>query len=190
MERCLEQHRGEYCVSSDPNRLDLTTVHDYLSKSYWSPGIPIEVIKRAMEGSICFCLFHRDSQIGFARVITDRATFAYLCDVYVLDDYQRQGLGHWLMEVVTSHPDLQGLRRFVLVTRDAHRLYERFGFLPLARPEGYMELHRPNVYSNNSSIAVAEQRDAPKSPVGRKFESMFFGGDCVIAVVTQLKSSA
>jgi GNAT superfamily N-acetyltransferase len=148
MESCLEQHRGEYCVSADPDRLDLSVVHEYLSKSYWSAGIPIEVVKRAMEGSICFGLFHRDSQIGFARVITDGATFAYLCDVYVLDDYQRQGLGHWLMEVVTGHPHLQGLRRFVLVTRDAHRLYERFGFLPLARPEGYMELHRPNVYSN------------------------------------------
>jgi GNAT superfamily N-acetyltransferase len=147
MDGCLEQHRGEFCISSDPDRLDLASIHDYLSKSYWSPEISTEVIKRAIEGSICFGLFHGPSQIGFARVITDRATFAYLCDVYVLDAYQRQGLGTWLMEVVISHPDLRGLRRFVLVTRDAHRLYERFGFLPLARPEGYMELHRPNIYS-------------------------------------------
>jgi GNAT superfamily N-acetyltransferase len=174
MERFPEQRHGEYCVSSDPDRLDLAAVHDYLSKSYWSPGIPIDVLQRAMAGSICFGLFHGDSQVGFARVVTDRATFAYLCDVYVLDAYQRQGLGHWLMEVVTSHPDLQGLRRFVLVTRDAHRLYERFGFQPLARPGGYMELHRPNVYSNHSNLAAAEPSEADKGvdqPSSNRVES-------------------
>ena len=167
----VERHRDEYCVSSDPGRLDLAAVHDYLSKSYWSPGIPIEILQGAIAGSICFGLFKSDSQIGFARVVTDRATFAYLCDVYVLDAYQRQGLGRWLMEVVTSHPDLQGLRRFVLVTRDAHRLYEKFGFQPLARPDGYMELHRPNAYLNYSNTAEAKQIDAPKSTVGREIES-------------------
>ena len=171
MEGYVERHRGEYCVSSDSGRLDLAAVHDYLSKSYWSPGIPMEVLQRAIAGSICFGLFKGDSQIGFARVVTDRATFAYLCDVYVLDAYQRQGLGRWLMEVVTSHPDLQGLRRFVLVTRDAHRLYEKFGFQPLARPDGYMELHRPNAYLNCSNLADANQSDAPKSTVGREVET-------------------
>ena len=171
MEEYVERHRGEYCVSSHSGRLDLAAVHDYLTKSYWSPGIPIEVLQRAIVGSICFGLFKSDSQIGFARVVTDRATFAYLCDVYVLDAYQRQGLGRWLMEVVISHPDLQGLRRFVLVTRDAHRLYEKFGFQPLARPDGYMELHRPNAYLNYSNIAAAEQIDAPKLTVGREVES-------------------
>ncbi|MBL8868920.1 MAG: GNAT family N-acetyltransferase, partial [Planctomycetaceae bacterium] len=111
--------------------------------------IPIDVVQRAISGSLCFGLFHHSNQIGFARVISDRATFAYLCDVYVLDDYQKQGLGEWLMEVIVAHPDLQGLRRFVLVTRDAHGLYQRFGFRPLARPEGYMEIHRPNAYATS-----------------------------------------
>ena len=171
MERYLEQHRGDYCVSTDPDRLDLSAVHDYLSKSYWSLGIPKEVVQRAMAGSICFGLFHKDLQVGFARVITDRATFAYLCDVYVLDTYQRQGLGQWLMEFVTNHPDLQGLRRFVLVTRDAHRLYDRFGFLPLARPEGYMELHQPNVYSIDSVTANAGTNSTPSFRVGHESES-------------------
>lgn len=156
MEGYVEQHRGEYCVSSNPDRLDLAAIHGYLSKSYWSPGIPREVLRRAIDGSICFGLFKQNSQVGFARVVTDRATFAYLCDVYVLDAHQRQGLGHWLIQVVIDHPDLQGLRRFVLVTRDAHRLYKKFGFLPLARPDGYMELYRPDVYSNYSSLADAE----------------------------------
>ncbi|MFN7629184.1 MAG: GNAT family N-acetyltransferase [Pirellula sp.] len=108
----------------------------------------MDVLTRAIDGSICFGLFFRDAQVGFARVITDRATFAYLCDVYVLPEYRGRGLARWLMEVVVAHPDLQGLRRFVLVTRDAHGLYEKFGFKPLARPEGYMELHRPNIYSD------------------------------------------
>lgn len=146
MENPTVHSRGNFCVSTDPDRLDIPAIHAYLSNSYWSPGIPIDVVQRAISGSLCFGLFHHSNQIGFARVISDRATFAYLCDVYVLDDYQKQGLGEWLMEVVVAHPDLQGLRRFVLVTRDAHGLYQRFGFRPLARPEGYMEIHRPNAY--------------------------------------------
>lgn len=146
MESGINQFRGEFCVSSDPKRLEMMTIHDFLTRSYWSPGTPVDVVKRAIQGSLCFGLFHMSAQIGFARVITDRATFAYLCDVYVLEDYRGQGLGRWLLEVVVAHPDLQGLRRIVLVTRDAHGLYEQFGFRPLARPEGFMELHRPNVY--------------------------------------------
>jgi GNAT superfamily N-acetyltransferase len=141
-----EHVRGDYTVSPDPARLDLAAIHRYLASSYWSPGLPLDILRRAVEGSLCFGLYHRDDQVGFARVITDRATFAYLCDVYVLEPHRGRGLGRWLMETVVAHPDLQGLRRFVLVTRDAHRLYERFGFMPLAKPEGYMEIHRPDVY--------------------------------------------
>lgn len=143
----LEQHRGEYVVSSDSLRLQIYNIHSFLSQSYWSPGIPLDVVKRAIEGSLCFGLYHHGAQIGFARVITDQATFAYLCDVYVLEAYRGQGLGRWLMECVASHPGLQYLRRFVLVTRDAHGLYERLGFRPLARPEGFMEIHRSNAYA-------------------------------------------
>jgi len=111
----------------------------------------MEVLRGAVSGSLCFGLYHNGSQIGFARVITDNATFAYLCDVFVLEGYRGQGLGHWLIETLATHPNLQGLRRIVLVTRDAHGLYEKFGFRPLARPDGYMELHRPDIYANNPS---------------------------------------
>ncbi|MFO0455786.1 MAG: GNAT family N-acetyltransferase [Planctomycetota bacterium] len=123
-------------------------MHGFLSNSYWSQGLPLDVLKRAIAGSLCFGLYQGNAQVGFARVITDKATFAYLCDVFVLDSHRGKGLGRWIMEAVSSHPELQGLRRFVLVTRDAHGLYEKFGFRPLARPAGYMELHRPDVYSS------------------------------------------
>jgi GNAT superfamily N-acetyltransferase len=148
MELVTELIRGEYSVSTDPQRLELAVVHRFLSNSYWSQGLPLDVLKRAIAGSLCFGLYQGNTQVGFARVITDKATFAYLCDVFVLDSHRGKGLGRWLMEAVSSHPELQGLRRFVLVTRDAHGLYEKFGFRPLARPAGYMELHRPDVYSS------------------------------------------
>jgi GNAT superfamily N-acetyltransferase len=156
VEAAPEQVRGDYAVSTDPDRLDLVAIHRYLATSYWSPGLPREVLARAVAGSLCFGLYHRAEQVGFARVVTDRATFAYLCDVYVLNAHRGRGLGRWLMEVVAAHPDLQGLRRFVLVTRDAHGLYARFGFRPLARPEGYMELHRPDVYGTPPDSMLAE----------------------------------
>lgn len=121
-------------------------MHAYLSRAYWSEGIPRHVIAKSVEGSICFGLFDRTRQIGLARVITDTATFAYLCDVYVLEEYRGQGLSKWLMEAVCSHPDLQNLRRFVLVTRDAHGLYEKFGFTRPSDPGRYMEIVRPEIY--------------------------------------------
>jgi GNAT superfamily N-acetyltransferase len=145
-ERVIEEHRDGYTVSTDPTRLDLHAVHAFLTTCYWCPGIPLDVVVRAARGSLCFGLYHADAQVGFARVITDRATFAYLCDVYVLEGHRGRGLGEWLMRVVVGHPALQRLRRFTLVTRDAHGLYERFGFRPPARPEGHMEIHRPDVY--------------------------------------------
>lgn len=143
----FDQMRDEYSISSDPGKLDLSVVHGFLSTSYWSRGLPLDVLRREIAGSLCFGLYHGDAQVGFARVITDKATFAYLCDVFVLEAYRGKGLGRWLMEAIVSHPDLQGLRRFVLVTRDAHGLYEQFGFRPLARPEGYMEWHRADIYT-------------------------------------------
>jgi GNAT superfamily N-acetyltransferase len=106
------------------------------------------VVAKSVEGSLCFGLFDGSRQIGFARVITDRSTFAYLCDVYVLEDYRGQGLGKKLMKAVCAHPDLQGVRRFVLVTRDAHGLYDQFGFTPLKDPSRYMEIARPGIYKN------------------------------------------
>jgi GNAT superfamily N-acetyltransferase len=126
--------------------LDLAVIHGFLSNSYWSQGLPLAVMQRAIAGSICFGLYHQDSHVGFARVVTDKATFAYLCDVFVLESHRGRKLGVWMMDAITNHPDLQGLRRFVLVTRDAHHLYEKFGFRSLARPESYMECYRPDIY--------------------------------------------
>ncbi len=143
----FEQMRDEYSISCDPGKLDLSVVHGFLSTSYWSRGLPLDVLRRAIAGSLCFGLYHGNAQVGFARVITDKATFAYLCDVFVLEAYRGKKLSRWLMEAIVIHPDLQGLRRFVLVTRDAHGLYEQFGFRPLARPEGYMEWHRADIYT-------------------------------------------
>jgi len=142
-----EHHRDGFTVSSDPARLDLDLVHRYLSEeSYWAAGIPRAVLDRAVAGSLCFGVYEGDRQVGFARVVTDRATFAYLCDVFVLPAYRGRGLATWLVGCVVAHPDLQGLRRFVLVTRDAHGLYERFGFVTPPDPGGYMHVHRPDAY--------------------------------------------
>ncbi|QSQ23335.1 GNAT family N-acetyltransferase [Pyxidicoccus parkwayensis] len=145
--------RGDdgFVVSDDPARIDLDVVYGYLSRSYWSEGIPRATVERAVCNSMVFGLYASDRQVGFARVITDRASFAWLCDVFVLEDFQGRGLGKWLMEAVSSHPDLQGLRRFMLATRDAHGLYERYGFRPMKSPERFMERHDPDVYRRSKS---------------------------------------
>ena len=135
-----------FTITTDPARVDLDAVHAYLERSYWAEGIPKETVAKAIAGSLCFSLFDGPDQIGFARVVTDRATFAYLCDVYVLESHQGQGLGRRLMEEVMAHPDLAGLRRLMLVTRDAHALYAPFGFVAPAHPERYMEIARPEIY--------------------------------------------
>jgi len=144
----VEERFQQYRISTDPRSLDVDAIHAFLTRSYWAFGIPRATVAASIASSLCFGLFDGEAQIGFARVISDRATFAYLCDVYVLEDYRGRGLGKWLAEVVTSHPDLSGLRRFVLATRDAHGLYEKFGFTPLNKPEIFMEVFRPDVYEN------------------------------------------
>lgn len=139
----MEWHRGGYLISTDTELLDLDVIHRFLSEdSYWAPGVAREVVERSIENSICFGLYDASTQVGFARVITDRAAFAYLADVFVLPDHRRRALGKWLIETVLSYPDLQGLRRFFLGTADAHSLYERYGFRPID-PSRMMELHRP-----------------------------------------------
>ena len=150
-----EWRREEYIVSTEPSRIDLDVVHGFLSTCYWAEGIPREVVARSIEHALCFGLYHGDRQIGFARVITDRATFAYLGDVFVLDAYRGRGLAAWLMEVVHAHPELQGLRRWVLLTRDAHALYRKTGYAALAKPERYMERWTPNVYATKNPGADA-----------------------------------
>jgi GNAT superfamily N-acetyltransferase len=142
-----EYRRGEYVISTDHTRLSLDVIHGFLTNCYWAKGIPQEVVARSIEHSLCFGIYDGEgAQVGFARVISDFATIAYLGDVFVLESHRGQGLGQWLMECVMQHPALQGLRRWILLTRDAHGLYSQFGFTPLKSAERYMELHQPDVY--------------------------------------------
>ena len=143
----VEVRRDEYTISTDPARLDLSVVHGYLARSYWAAGIPADVVRRSIEGSLCFGVYHGAAQVGFARVVTDRATFGYLADVFVLEPHRGRGLSKWLVEVILAHPELAGLRRLLLATRDAHGLYAQFGFQPLAEPARWMEIRRPDVYA-------------------------------------------
>lgn len=142
----------DYEVSSDPTRLDLDAIHAYLSRSYWSPDIPRSVVQRAIQHSICFGVYHLREQVGFARVVTDRATFAYLADVFILEAHRGRGLSKKLMASVMAHPDLQGLRRFMLATRDAHGLYRQFGFTDLANPSRIMEILASALTTRNSKL--------------------------------------
>ena len=142
----FERSRGAFRLTTDAASMDLDAIHAYLTRSYWSEGISKELVSRAMAGSLCFGLFDGGRQVGFARVVTDRATYAYLCDVYVLEEYQGRGLGTWMMRELMTHPDLQGLRRWALATRDAHGLYEKVGFAAPANPAGLMEIARPGMY--------------------------------------------
>ena len=142
--------RDTFTVTCDPAKLDLALITEFLASSYWAKGIPAATVAKSLEGSLCFAVLDGERQIGFARVITDRATIAYLGDVFILPGYRRRGLSKWLMECVLSHPDLQGLRRWVLATRDAHGLYKQFGFTPLKRPEVFMERHEPDVYGGGA----------------------------------------
>ena len=138
--------RDEYTISTDRARLDLDLIHNYLSnESYWATGRSREVMIRAIENSLPFGIYKGESQAGFARIVTDYATFAWVADVFVLPEHRGRGLSKWLMEIIIAHPQLQGFRRWVLSTRDAHGLYERFGFIPLHRPERWMERPDPNM---------------------------------------------
>ena len=138
-----EWRRGEYLITTDKARLDLAMIQGFLKTSYWASGIPAETIERSVENSLTFGLFANEEQVGFARVVTDFATFAYLADVFVLEPHRGRGLGRWMMEVVTLHPELQGLRRWMLATRDAHRLYREYGFAALEDPRIFMERYSP-----------------------------------------------
>ena len=138
-----------YSITTDKTKLSVEYVHAYLSKSsYWAAGIPLHTVQKSVEGSLCFGVFKEKEMIGFARVITDKATFAYLADVFIDEAYRGLGLSKWLIEVIVQHPDLQGLRRFLLATLDAHGLYRQYGFTDLTFPERWMQIHNPNVYNN------------------------------------------
>lgn len=142
-----DSKRAGYRLSFEAHDVDAGAAHAFLSTAYWCEGIPLETVRRAIAGSLCIALHQAGAgQVGFARVVTDRATFGYLCDVYVLEAHRGRGLADWMIQSLLAHPDLQGLRRFMLFTRDAHPLYARHGFMPLATPDRGMEVVRPGMY--------------------------------------------
>lgn len=143
----MEWMQNGYTITTDKRKINLTYTHAFLSgQSYWAQQIPLDVVRRAVEGSLCFVVLHEGQQVGLARVITDEATFAYLCDVFIDGAHRGHGLSKWLMQVIMDYPTLQGLRRFLLATRDAHDLYRQYGFTPLTFPERWMQVHNPDVY--------------------------------------------
>lgn len=141
-----EWRRGEYTISTDNERLDLAIIHDFISNhSYWGRGRRIKTVQRSLDHSLNFGIFKKDQQVGFARVVTDFATFAWIADVFILEGHRGQGLAKWLMKSILSHPELQGFRGWVLATRDAHELYRKFGFRELRRPERWLERPDPQM---------------------------------------------
>ncbi len=143
--------RDDYTISTDQARLDVDAIHAFLAQSYWATHVPRDVVERSLRNALCFGLYCNEVQIGLVRVVTDYATIAYVGDVYVLPEHRGRGLSKWMMECVLAHPELQHLRRWILITRDAHDLYRRFGFRELKRPEGFMELHDPDVYHTGAT---------------------------------------
>lgn len=139
MPQIIETHRDHFTISTDPARLDIDAITDMLSRAYWAKGRTRDVIARYLQHSLTFGIYDGPRQIGLARIVSDYTTFAWLCDVFIHEDYRSHGLGKWLMETIHSHPDLQGLRRWLLATRDAHGLYAQYGWKPLANPERWME---------------------------------------------------
>ena len=142
----MEWTKNDFIITIDKSKIEATYVHHFLSHSYWAKDIPMETVQKSIEGSLCFSVFYLNQQIGFARVITDEATFAYLADVFIDENFRGRGLSKWLMEIIVSYPSLQGLRRFLLATRDAHDLYKQFGFESLKNTDRWMEIHKPDVY--------------------------------------------
>ncbi len=140
-----------YEISTDRSRLDVALIHDFLRSSYWAQGIPRAVVERSIQHSLCFGAFLGGRQVGFARVISDFASIAYVADVFVVPEHRGRGISKLLMRAIIEHPDLHGLRRILLATRDAHGLYAQFGFEPLAHPEHFMTLHRPDVYRDGKA---------------------------------------
>jgi GNAT superfamily N-acetyltransferase len=140
-----------YEILTDPSRFDLDLIYDFLRSSYWARNIPRGVVEKCIQNSLCFGAFSEGQQVGFARAITDRATFAYLADVFVIPSHRGRDVAKLLIRAILDHPDLQGLRRFLLATQDAHGLYAKFGFQPLSHPEYFMSIHNPNIYSLSQS---------------------------------------
>ena len=146
----FEEKRDNFLISTDKTKLDINVVYNYLTNSYWAEGIPLETVKKSIDNSDCFGVYENDKLVGFARVISDNATIGYLGDVFFLEPYRGKGLSKWLIECIMKHPELQGFRRWILLTRDAHELYRKYGFKDIIKPERYMELTNSDVYKKNS----------------------------------------
>ncbi|OFX21042.1 MAG: GNAT family N-acetyltransferase [Bacteroidetes bacterium GWA2_31_9] len=143
--------KGDYLISTDKSMLNLNVIHDFIAnKSYWGKNIPFETVKTSVENSLNFGLYHKKKLIGNARVISDFSTIAYLGDVFVLEEFRGQGLSKWLIETVVSHPNLQGLRRWILLTSDAHELYKKYGWKIVEKPENWLEKHNPDIYQKTT----------------------------------------
>jgi len=148
----FDEKRDNFLISTDKAKLDINLIHDYLcNQSYWAAGILFDTVKKSIENSVCFGLYNSENQIGFARVITDKATIAYLGDVFVIEPYRGKGLSKWLMECVLKHPELQGFRRWFLLTKDAHGLYKQYGFAEIHDPQRFLEIWNPDVYKVKES---------------------------------------
>lgn len=156
-----EYKKGKYLISTNPSKLDLKIIHDFLTKSYWAEGIPKEVVRRSIQNSLPFGVYHDGRQIGFARVISDFATYAYISDVFLLESYRGKDISKWLLKCILLHPELQGLRRWNLYTSNAGGFYIKMGFRKLKFPERYLEMYDPNVYKRKP--VVRKSREHPKS---------------------------
>jgi GNAT superfamily N-acetyltransferase len=142
----LEIRRGPFTLSTDKSRIDVAAVQGFLSRSYWAPNVPESVVRRSIDGSLCVGVYEGEKQVGFGRVVTDYATFAWIADVFVLEPWRGRGLATWIVETMLVHEDLAGMRRWLLATKDAHEVYARKGFVPVARPERFMEIVKADPY--------------------------------------------
>lgn len=157
-----EAYRNDYTISTDKDRLDIPSIHKFLvNESDWASGIPIDTLRTSIENSLNFGLYYQNKQIGFARIISDYSTIAYLGDVYVLEEYRGKGLSKWLIHEIVAHPNLQGLRRWILLTDTAEWLYKKFGFTKIHNPGSYMEKHNPNVYDGIDDTKRNQTFDPP-----------------------------
>lgn len=158
----FEARHGPFTLTTDRSRLDVGVIHGFLSRSYWAPNIPEAVVRRAIEGSLCFGVYEEERQVGFGRVVTDYATFAWISDVFVLELWRGRGLARWMVECMRAHEDLAGIRRWTLATRDAHAVYRSCGFRPLASPEWFMEIVASDPYGPRAEEAAGEPRGEPR----------------------------
>lgn len=147
----MHVRKGQYVISTDKEKLDINYIHGFLSHSYWAEDIPLNIVKKSIEYSICFGVYNDTQQVGFARVITDQSTFAHLADVFIDEKYRGLGLSKWLMEIIMGHPELQGLRTWQLGTLDAHGLYAKFGFRPIENPERSMRILKMDIYKKKEN---------------------------------------